>query len=126
MMNYIVYFLMTSVAVSYSDRSFMLTTLKTRHILLHPNNVKLTYVKKDGTPLTDTSEPAMSYLFNVEFVGVDLNPLRVVKVIPHIMNYGKNSEAEVIVEYIDESVALAEFREKKEATEEKEQKEQEE
>ena len=83
--------------------------LKTRHILLHPNQVKLTYVKKDGTPLTDASEPAMSYLFNVEFVGVTLNPLRVVKVIPHIMNYATNSVAEVIVEYIDESVELPDF-----------------
>lgn len=76
-------------------------TIPTLTVKLNPQQVKITYLTPTGDRLTDPNEISRNYLWDVEFVGVDINPQLVRCVRFPDLRYDQEGLYYVEVDYID-------------------------
>jgi hypothetical protein len=77
-----------------------MTKLKTKILKLNPTQVKVNWVDDKGFKIDDPKQTCTSYLWEAEFIGVDIDPLTVKSIKFPKLKYSDNKDYFVEVEVI--------------------------
>lgn len=61
--------------------------MKTKILELNPTQVEITYLDKEGNPIKDSTQSCNNIYWEARFIGVDIDPLFVVSILPPALSY---------------------------------------